>query len=122
VFKGKPLIEVFNSIIETKFSGVAIVDEEGKLVNNISSSDLKGITKETFWQLETPIEKILKENMKLPPLVCKPETTLQEVIKKLADCRVHRIYVIDKENRPSNVITLTSIMRIFSSPASNALL
>jgi len=114
VLKGKPLIEAFSNIVETKFTGLAIIDDQGRLVNNISASDLKGVTKDTFWKLELPIEKILGEREKLPPLTCKSDDTLADVIQRVADCRVHRIYVVDPSNRPTNVITLTTILRIFA--------
>jgi len=114
ILKGKPLIDAFTNIVETRFSGLAIIDEQGKLVNNISASDLKGVTKDTFWKLELPIEQILGERQKLPPLTCKPQDTLGDVIQKLVDCRVHRIYVVDSSNHPTNVITLTTILKVFA--------
>jgi len=120
VLKGKSLIEAFNVMMETKFTGLAIIDEQGRLVQNISASDLKGVTKESFWKLEMPIENIIKEEKKLPVLTCSPKSTLDEVVKKLADCRVHRIYVVDNQNKPRNVITLTSIMKVFSESGSEA--
>jgi len=118
VLKGKPLIEAFSNIVETKFTGLAIIDDEGKLINNISASDLKGVTKETFWKLELPIEKILGDREKLPPLTCKSSDTLADIIQRVSDCRVHRIYVVDSSNHPTNVITLTTILRIFASQGS----
>jgi len=120
VLKGKSLIEAFNVMMETKFTGLAIIDEQGRQVQNISASDLKGVTKESFWKLEMPIENIIKEEKKLPVLTCSPKSTLDEVVKKLADCRVHRIYVVDNQNKPRNVITLTSIMKVFSESGSEA--
>jgi len=114
ILKGKSLIDAFSTIVENKFTGLAVIDEEGKLVNHFSASDLKGLTKDTFWKLELPLEKMFEGQKKLPPLQCRPEATFGEVIKKLSDCRVHRIYVVDEENRPVNVITLTTIMRVLS--------
>jgi len=118
VLKSMPLIEAFSNIVETKFTGIAVIDEQGRLVNNISASDLKGITRDTFWKLEMPIEKILGEKAKLPPLTCKPNDTFGDTIKRIADCKVHRIYVVDQQERPTNVITLTTIMKIFSQSGS----
>jgi CBS domain-containing protein len=114
VSKGLPLVEAFSNILETKFTGLAITDSDGRLFNNISASDLKGLTKETFGVLEKPIEKFIEEKKKLPPVTCTPDKTLGEVIKQLSDCRIHRIFVIDSQNRPTNVITHTTIMKLFS--------
>jgi predicted transcriptional regulator len=112
--KGKPLIDAFSHIVETKFLGLAVIDEKGKLVNNISASDVKGLTKETFWNLNLPIEKVLNLQNKLPPVTCNADTTLGQVLQKLVDYKIHRIFVVDKENQPTNVITLTTIMKLFS--------
>jgi len=118
VLKGKPLIEAFSGITESKFTGLAIIDEQDKLINNISASDLKGVTKDTFWKLDLPIEQVLGDKKKVPPLTCRPTDVLGSVLQRLADCRVHRIYVVDTEHRPQNVITLTTIMKVFSSQGS----
>jgi CBS-domain-containing membrane protein len=114
VLDSTPLIKGFSDMLETKFTGLAVVDEQGKLVNNLSAADLTGMTRDTFWRLEKPIKALFDESQKLVPLSCKPETTFGRLIQTLADCRVHRIYVVDEQTRPINVITLTSIMRVFS--------
>jgi len=111
--KGRPLIQVFNELLETKFTGLAILDEQGRLYNNISASDLKGITKETFFNLETPIEQIIRGKKKLPPVTCTKDDTIENVIKIMVDYKVHRIYVVDDKQRPTNVITHTTIMKLF---------
>jgi len=111
VTKDKLLIEVFSGIVESKFTGLAVVDEKGRLINNISASDLKGVTKDTFWKLNMPISKVLGSK---PPLTCTPDSTLKSVIQKLYETKVHRIYVVDAKYKPLNVITLTTIMKVFS--------
>jgi len=114
VRKGEPLIKAFERIVETRFTGLAVIDDQGRLLNNISASDLKGITRESFFKVEMPIEKAI--DTKLPPLTCRPQDTLGDVITRLADCRVHRTYVVDGDFHPTNVITLTTIMKLFSAP------
>ena len=50
----------------------------GELVNNISASDLKGITQSTFFKLETPIHQIfLNQANKLPSVTVTPDATLE---------------------------------------------
>jgi len=118
ISKGKPLIEAFSHIVENKFHGLAIIDEKGQIVNNISASDAKGLTKENFWNLNLPIEKVLDLQNKLPPVTCKPDITLGQLLQKLADYKVHRIFVVNEQNQPTNVITLTTLMRQFSQTSS----
>jgi len=111
---GKPLIDAFAHIVENKFLGLGVIDEKGKLVNNISASDVRGLTKETFWNLELSIEKNINLQNKLPPVTCKAENTFGEVLKKIVDHKVHRIFVVNEDNQPTNVITLTTIMKLLS--------
>jgi CBS domain-containing protein len=118
--KGQPLIDAFGQITETKFTGIAIIDEEGRLYNNVSASDLRGITKDTFLNLDSPIENVLSTQKKLPPITCSKNDTIGSVIKQLSDCRVHRIYVVNEKEHPTNVITHTTIMKLLSHPGSEA--
>jgi predicted transcriptional regulator len=109
-----PLIRGFSNLMETKFSGLAVIDAEGKLVNNLSAADLAGITRDTFWKLEKPVKNLFEERQKLVPLCCKPDTKFGEILKMLSDCKVHRVYVVDENSHPLNVITLTSIMNVLT--------
>jgi len=79
---------------------------------------LKGISKETFFRLEYPIHQILLHlgANKRPPVVCSPNTNLNEVIDKFNKSGVHRIYVVDSDNKPLNVITLTDVLNVFTTP------
>jgi len=54
-------------------------------------------------------------NTHYPMIFCKNESTIEEVIDRLAFMRIHRIYVVDEKGKPINVITLGDILSIFSS-------
>jgi len=112
------VIDAFSAIATSSIYGIAIVNKEGVLCGNISATDVKGITYETFWKLELPIKDYLSERRRLPLVVCGPEDTIGEVVRLLAEKRVHRVYVIDDIGKPINVVTLTSIMKVLSPPLS----
>jgi CBS domain-containing protein len=120
VSKREKLIEALSQITETKFTGLAVIDDDGKLYNNISASDLKGITKDNFYKLDNSIENFVSAQKKLPPVTCSKEDTVKSVIRQLADYRVHRTFVVDADNKPTNVITHTSIMKLLSHSGSEA--
>lgn len=42
---------------------------------------------------------------------CGAESTLKDVLNKLAICKVHRLFVIDKEKKPTGVISLGDVLR-----------
>jgi len=111
------LIKGFMQIITHKISAIAIIDfKTGELINNLSASDMKGITQESFWKLELPLHQILTEqaDKKLPPVTCSSNTNLGEIIDNFSKHGVHRIYVVDPTNKPLNVITLTDVMNVFT--------
>jgi CBS domain-containing protein len=111
----EPLIKAFGAIVENQYTGVAVVDVHGRLVSNISASDLRGLTKEKFPKLAMTIKDFLAmDTKKIPPVTCHKEITVAQVVSSLVANRVHRLYVVDETLRPSNVITITTIMRLFS--------
>jgi len=109
------LIEALRAILNFGISGLAVVDSNGRLINNLSVSNFKGITKQNFFKMEESIEFLFSSRAeKIPPVTCTMDTTLEEVIVKLATNRVHRIFVVDYQFKPMNVISLTTVMRVFT--------
>jgi len=113
VLDTEPLIKAFGAIAETQYTGLAVVNSHNKLVGNVSASDLKGLTLDNFHKLNVPIREFLA-NAKKVPIRVKGDALLSEVVAKLAENRIHRVYVVDEEDKLLNVISLTSIMKVFS--------
>jgi len=109
------LIKALTSILEHRVSGLAVVhDSDGRLINNLSASDFKGVTKSNFFELESPLYQIFSfVPNKLPPVTCTAEDHLGHVIEKFAKTGVHRIYVVNDRYQPVNVITLTDVLNAF---------
>jgi len=126
------LINAFQKISKDRVSGVAVVDQKGILVGNISASDLKfsnfSNAKELLTELTHPIEEFLapqkqglfswffggKKGTRLfEPVVVRPGDTLLEVMEKCITNRVHRVYVVDSERRPLGVISLGDLIAQF---------
>ena len=47
---------------------------------------------------------------KLPPLTCRPNTTLETVILKLDAAHVLRLWCVDEQNHPVGVVALSDLM------------
>jgi CBS domain-containing protein len=118
------LMNAFHKIFHWKISGLAVVDDHGKIVGNISASDLKFMefTKpELFFdQLLLPIKEFFKskedslfKNRSLSPVIVKEEDTLEIVISKCLQERVHRVYVVDEAQKPLRVVSLTDVIEYF---------
>eukprot|EP01118_Nematostelium_gracile_P003103 TRINITY_DN1353_c0_g1_i1.p1 TRINITY_DN1353_c0_g1~~TRINITY_DN1353_c0_g1_i1.p1 ORF type:complete len:319 (-),score=47.96 TRINITY_DN1353_c0_g1_i1:25-933(-) len=112
ISKDFSLLESFSRISESRFSGVAIIDDQRRLVNNLSASDFKGIVDEFPKMLSEPTGNFLEK--KSPPITCTPEDKLSDVIKRISQSKIHRIFVVDSAGKPTNVITLTKFLQIFN--------
>lgn len=111
-----PLMKVFTTILKHNISGVAIIHmKTGQIVGNISASDLKGITQDCFYKLEVPIHQIFLGEKRASPIVCTAQATLRDLLNLFVNTGVHRIYVVDVENKPTNAISLTDILKFFAS-------
>ena len=118
-------------------SAIAVVDEiSNELVGNLSASDLRGLTNETFKIVRTPVLSFLKKQVgkrgscfysiglncycclhkqrgeEAVVNKCTGEDSLESVINTIVSHRHHRVWVVDSKNRPIGVISLTDICKI----------
>mmetsp|Transcript_5269 Transcript_5269/g.7394 ORF Transcript_5269/g.7394 Transcript_5269/m.7394 type:complete len:337 (-) Transcript_5269:43-1053(-) len=106
-------------------SAVPIVDDNGALVGTFSASNLKGITPSSFanlllpvlqylkWQPETSFLASMQNAKSLHPVTVTEWSTFEEVVLKLAATRVHRLWIVDDDNKPIGVISLGDVFRVF---------
>jgi CBS-domain-containing membrane protein len=109
-------IHGFQLLQQNKISAVAIVDDYGVLVANLSISDLRGLKLENLSSLMLPVLDYLKQRCDnqqlLPPVVCHPYTTFETLVLKLACSRVHRCWNVDDVGRPIGVVSLTDVIML----------
>lgn len=93
-----------------KVYGIAVVEND-RLIANISASDVKGLSgKLPFSVLLLPLKEFIRKANIKPVLKCTWNTPLSAVIHQLALFRVHRLWVVDADDKPVGVITLSSIL------------
>jgi len=93
---------------------VPVVDVDGRLLANLSITDLKAVGQENFGSLLSPVEEFIHEqvfNPKLPPLAIPPQTSLSNCLLFFAACGVHHLWVTDSGNRPTGVISAGDVVR-----------
>lgn len=102
-----------------KISCLAIVDDDGKLIGNLSVSDLKGfqLYLADFNDLLKPVCEFLaliRKKQGRPEnfvVACSPKTLTKDVVTKLNDEIVHRAYIVDNDNKPIGVFSLSDLMQ-----------
>jgi len=118
------LLSAFEKIRLDRVSGLAVTNQHGILVGNVSASDLKYASSQAnaaqfLHYLSSPLSEFLKNKgelggFKFDPVVAKLDDTLEFLIQKFVDTKVHRIYIVDEQKKPLQVITLGDILAQFS--------
>ncbi|KAA8498108.1 Protein SDS23 [Porphyridium purpureum] len=123
----KNVIEGMHIMQKNKLSALAVVDQNGRLVGNLSLSDIKYIFRtrsySMLWYTAQNFIKILRERAALeenagmdtfPFFDISRERTLEIAIQKMIATRVHHLWVVDTAGVPIGVVSITDIMRVLS--------
>jgi len=114
--KSMPAINAFIQMHKANLSSLAVEDEKGNIVDNLSASDLKGLLRAKLPQLREPLESFLSTSRGLSGkpreglVSCDANTSLGDVLKKIDKEDVHRVYVLDAQGKPTGVLSLTDIL------------
>ena len=126
VEEGRTALEAFRTLALPGVHAIGIIGVgstgQGRLLYNLSASDLRGITPDTVHLLREPVEVYLERLRESDPtsrprnlVTCTPDATLIEVMELVLRSRVHRVWVTDQQQRPLGLITLTDILSKFAS-------
>eukprot|EP01126_Amoeba_proteus_P010368 TRINITY_DN1402_c0_g2_i2.p1 TRINITY_DN1402_c0_g2~~TRINITY_DN1402_c0_g2_i2.p1 ORF type:complete len:165 (+),score=23.02 TRINITY_DN1402_c0_g2_i2:356-850(+) len=114
-------IVAFREMSLQNLNGIAVVDDSGVLVDNLSLRDLKGIHSDAkvFWRLWNTVKDFkakmcqdFPSSIGLKPICVTTDDTLYMVIERMALNHVHRVYVVDdlESMVPKRVITQTDVL------------
>eukprot|EP01116_Phalansterium_solitarium_P008204 TRINITY_DN216_c0_g1_i2.p1 TRINITY_DN216_c0_g1~~TRINITY_DN216_c0_g1_i2.p1 ORF type:complete len:495 (-),score=130.28 TRINITY_DN216_c0_g1_i2:129-1532(-) len=110
---GESALEGFMRLRYEDVSGIAIVDLEGKLVGNLSASDLRGMTADRFEAMRLPVLDFLLSIHRQPhtmPVICTINDHLPQIMASALAAKVHRVWVVNASGMPIGVITLTDMI------------
>jgi len=110
----EPVIDALRKIVLNRYSGVAVLDDNGSLIANFSISDLRILSEQNIHLLWNSLERFLEEIKKFPmhkpPVTCNPDTHLEDVIKTLVNEHIHRMYIANDKNQPLGVVSISDII------------
>ncbi|PSC72908.1 DNA repair XRCC3-like protein [Micractinium conductrix] len=110
-----PAVEAFGRMAVDHKSCLGLVDAAGKLVGNLSASDLRGlVSAEAFATLlSSAVDYDAAQRGGQNPALgtVTADTTLGELLDMLVAGKMHRVYVVDSEGKPISIITLTDVLR-----------
>ncbi|KNA25535.1 hypothetical protein SOVF_003620 [Spinacia oleracea] len=119
------ILEAFKRMKDHHIGGLPVVEgPKRKIVGNLSIRDIRylllqpnlfsnyrHLTVNDF--MKTVTSMCQEAGRIMPPITCKSDTTLGDVIHSLASKSVHRIYVVAEEDEVIGVITLRDVISCF---------
>eukprot|EP01125_Pyxidicula_operculata_P004846 TRINITY_DN1809_c0_g1_i11.p3 TRINITY_DN1809_c0_g1~~TRINITY_DN1809_c0_g1_i11.p3 ORF type:complete len:308 (+),score=81.93 TRINITY_DN1809_c0_g1_i11:4439-5362(+) len=114
VSKSTTVIGVLSTINNKGTTAVAVVDESGKLIGNFSATDLVGLYTEKWPHFKHSVHDYLtahSPNSLKNVVSVTPSTTFEEVLHKFKDNKIHRLWITDKDGKPTGVLSMTDIMK-----------
>jgi len=105
---------VFHLMIAKNVRSVGIINDrsDDELVANLSLSDLKGLNEKNFQNLSKNVFEFLLDSQETPkPIIsCTDSNTFAEVLERMIENKIHRVYVVDEVERPCSVISLVDVL------------
>jgi len=121
----------FQTMISKKISGLAVVNETGELLGNLSVADIKlvgwnadywnllGLSiKEYLQQLASHPKSVIRDynffTVDKPQnviLKVRPSDRLSDVVKMMRFFRVHRIYIVGEDKKPIGVVSMYDVIK-----------
>mmetsp|Transcript_11120 Transcript_11120/g.16650 ORF Transcript_11120/g.16650 Transcript_11120/m.16650 type:complete len:341 (+) Transcript_11120:65-1087(+) len=107
----------WQSFRDWNLAALPIVDKDGKIVGNLSESDLREMNTEArLLDLLFVVPIFLKTyygEMRKPVTVT-GETSFLDALDKLLDENVHRIWIVDNDSKPIGVFSLSDVISQFT--------
>jgi CBS-domain-containing membrane protein len=109
----------FRRMNESNVRGVAVVDNEGRIIANLSASNIRGISRRNFQVLRFPLGEFLRRDRRVgwwqTPIYVKATDPFGLVFFQFAATGLHRLYILDNNNKPTHVIVPADILKTLAS-------
>jgi CBS-domain-containing membrane protein len=104
---GASLAQCIRYLIKFRVNGLLVSDEEEAITGVVSKTDLMGA-----FYAGLPIEGPVSDIMSSPPLYCREEESLAQVLNTMRERRVYRLYVHNSMEKVSGVIAYPDIVGV----------
>lgn len=109
--------EAFKKMIDNNTSGICVVDDQGRLVANLSASNVRGLSRRNFQLLNKPIFEFLQRDRRrgwwTMPICLSEDETLDKCVLQFYSTGVHQMYICDAQGKPQYVVDLTDVIKQF---------
>jgi len=119
--KSRRVLDAFLQMDAIGITGVAITDDEDRIIGNISISDLKdiGSSAENFRKVYLDCGTFIEQRetgVSVPKLIwANRKSSIKEVLGQFRAHKIHRVYIVEPQSHmPMGVITTTDIISLFA--------
>jgi len=112
-YEETPIIEALHSFVNKRVSALPIVDKEGRLVDIYAKFDVINLAAEkTYSNLDITLKEANKHRNEWFEGVhkCRQDESLFAVMERIVKAEVHRLVVVNDENKVVGVISLSDIL------------
>merc|ERR1711874_162200 len=112
-YEETPIIEALHKFVNKRVSALPIVDKEGRLVDIYAKFDVINLAAEkTYSNLDITLKEANKHRNEWFEGVhkCKQDESLFAVMERIVKAEVHRLVVVDDDNKVTGVISLSDIL------------
>ena len=122
VAESETAFTTFELLDSKRLSGIAVVDEDGKLIGNTSAVDIKNavmdggrtvMNMDILSYLACVRQSQVMKNCKSLNCHVREDATVGHVVNLLAKTGFHRVFVVDEDMKPMGVISFTDIINFF---------
>jgi CBS domain-containing protein len=107
----KIAIDCFRDIAFHHISAVAVVNEEGILVDNLSARDIRLIIDDPQDTIQLPIGIFLEKKQLSGFVTCKAEQSMRHACNLMLESKSHRVWLVDDNGMPCGVLSLSDVVR-----------
>lgn len=111
-----PIEEAERLILDREVSGLPVVDRGGALAGVVSQTDFMHLSNPEVRSLihHKASGILVGEVMSRPPVTVRLSTSLQQAARRMVDERVHRVVVVNDDQRPLGVLSATDFVTLFA--------
>jgi CBS domain-containing protein len=96
------------TLAQARVNGAPVINREGRCVGVLSASDFfRGAVQENL-EID-PTDKV-GEHMTADPVTANPATPIRELARMMLDADIHRVIVVDEQERPIGVVSSTDVL------------
>ena len=121
------LLDALDSMMSNKRHGLPVVDGDGRIVANVSATDIRYLGSVSHDAVHAAVSKNVMDYLReerrhasLVPITVRAGDAYATALMFLVNTGLHRLYIVDDDNRPIGVFTLSDALRVVAPPSLKA--